>query len=141
MSLSAELLRFYYLKCVDDLRHLNAGRVEGRISYTSLLYLNIIMRTENCSAVYIAKALNITKSAVTSKINELIEQGFVERTQSQTDKRVYYLTLNPVIASELSAQDQRLARAEQAVSEKYSQLHFESLCDMLVRFNRQLTNS
>lgn len=44
----------------------------------------------------IAKTIGKDKSTVTSLVKKLIELGYVEKIQSQTDKRVTYLCLTPV---------------------------------------------
>jgi len=58
-----------------------------------LYYIELINKHENIRISEIAKMLNVKKSTVSIAINQLIEQGFVSKVQSDTDKRVYFLKL------------------------------------------------
>ena len=43
----------------------------------------------------VAKTLRVTLPAITHKVNELVEQGYLEKETSQKDLRVTYITLTP----------------------------------------------
>ena len=55
--------------------------------------------------------LHIATSAATLKVKELEKLGLVSKTQSEEDKRVYYLTVNEAVRAEYKAYDQSLYAA------------------------------
>lgn len=94
MDFLKEINHFYYQMSLKELQLMNESDYFHGLSYNSLLYLNIIAEWENCTVSTLADLLNITKSAVTIKVNELVKQGFLVKTQSSTDKRKFHLKLS-----------------------------------------------
>ncbi|MDR1754277.1 MAG: MarR family transcriptional regulator [Eubacterium sp.] len=137
MGLLEELNRFYYRKSLNELKKMSDCESGAYITYNSLLYLNVIMWTKNCTAGYISKALNVSKSAVAVKINELLKQGLIERCQSKTDKRIYYITIKPETADDLCKFDRKLEGAIETIGAKYSWSHLESFNVMLQKINEE----
>lgn len=78
-----------------ELRVLNQKDYYKGFSYNSILYLNVISQMESCTTGKLAQALQISAPAATSKVNELIKQGAVIKTQSEDDKRVFYIKIHP----------------------------------------------
>jgi len=133
MKLMETVTRFYYFEmAVSELRSMNQARHYPNITYNSLLYLNIIAYVPNCTASYLADLLNISKSAVTIKINELIKQGFVEKTQSKKDKRIKYLSLRGDIAKEFRQYDAFLYNTLEKIEKGYSESDLEIFSGILL---------
>lgn len=95
MNLAEEIESFYYELLTYKLATSNVKDSENHINYNSLLYFDLIARRRNCTPSYLSNVLNISNGAVTLKINELIRQGFVKQTRSNSDRRSRYLTLTP----------------------------------------------
>lgn len=131
MRLHDALNRFYYDQSLNELRLMNESPLHPNMTYNSLLYLDLISYREKCTASYLAEVLHISKSAVTIKMNELIRQGLVVRTQSGEDKRVYYLSVSPEIAEEFRRYDRKLDRAVEALAQRYTAEEIGLFCDML----------
>ena len=106
------------------------------VSYHSLLYLDLIALKEKCTASYLAQALNITKSAVTIKLNEMMEHGLIEKRQSEEDKRVFYLSVREDIAEEYKQYDRITCRAAQKLAQRFSPQELAKFCEMLEAFDR-----
>lgn len=72
-----------------------AGSTLGfsRLTVHQLQYLDAINDLENPTITEIAKRLHITKASVTVGVNKLIKMGFVSKTQSKEDKRVFHVSL------------------------------------------------
>ncbi len=80
---------------LTDLKKAHDSRQYHNLSYQDVLYLNMIECHPNkYTSSQIADLLQITRPAVTQKINILVEKGYVIRTQSPSDKRVHYLSVN-----------------------------------------------
>lgn len=65
----------------------------SNLSYRDIQYLEVIHKYKIITISELAYNLEITKSAVTQNINKLIKNGYVDKTQSESDKRNYNLTL------------------------------------------------
>ncbi len=72
-----------------------AGSTLGfsRLTVHQLQYLDAINDLENPTITELAKKLRITKASVTVGVNKLIKMGFVSKTQSKEDKRVFHVSL------------------------------------------------
>lgn len=65
----------------------------SNLSHRDIQYLEVIHKYKTITISELACSLEITKSAVTQNINKLIKNGYVNKTQSESDKRNYNLTL------------------------------------------------
>lgn len=63
------------------------------INITQFQYINAINHCTDLTFTGLAKALNLSKPAVTGIISKLIEQGYVTKCQSDSDRRVYFIHL------------------------------------------------
>lgn len=120
MDILEALQRFYYDTTLNELRLMNENTLYPNISYNSLLYLDLISYMENCTVSGLAAALHISKAAVTSKVNELIRMGLVEKAQSTQDRRVYYLSLTPQMQEDYRQYDARLQCAVRALKAQFT---------------------
>ncbi len=60
-----------------------------------LYYIELINKNSGISISDLSRILNVKKSTVSVAINQLIDLEIVKKTQSETDKRFYYLELTP----------------------------------------------
>ena len=80
---------------IADLRLQNTDMSKSKITYNSVLYLDIITaHSGEYTASQIADILHISRPSVTQKINELEKMGCIVKKQSENDKRVFYLHIN-----------------------------------------------
>lgn len=135
MDLRKSMERFYVAMVINELR-LGNGAVSQGITHNSLLYLDLIAYTDKCTVSRLADMLHIAKSAVTLKVKELEKLGLVSKTQSEEDKRVYYLTVNQAVRTEYKAYDRALYAALDKVEERYAPAQVDMLCDMLEIIHR-----
>lgn len=120
MKLIDEVNNFYYKMSLYELKIMNEGDYYNKLSYNTILYLNVISLTENCTVSKLAEALNITKSAVTLKVNEMIKQNLIVKEQSQEDKRVFYIKLSPEMEKAISIYNRIFEKIEKKVMERYT---------------------
>lgn len=138
MKLTEAINRFYYEGAINELRLMNNSVIQPTISYNTLLYMDIISYTENCTVSKLAKLLNVAKSAITGKVKVLIKKGLITKVQSSEDKRVFYLFVNKEIATQYYNEVRNRAVAE--IEKKYSAKEVESFCDMLDILSQQFTH-
>lgn len=132
MDLRQELGKFYYSAALCDLRLMNRTFMNQKITYNSLLYLELIYTMEGqCTASRIAELLYVSKPAVTLKVNELIKLGLVVKTLDPQDHRQNLLSINKNVIPEYRAYCQKNMSAVQMLQEKFSPEEIQRFCEML----------
>ncbi|MEG1657820.1 MAG: MarR family transcriptional regulator [Oscillibacter sp.] len=137
MELRDSLNQFYYDTTVNDLRQLSRS-ASGELSYNSIMYLDVISFQQeqgHCTISSLAETLRISKSAATMKIGELVRLGLIERTRSDRDRRVVYLTLSGPAAQALSAYDRPFERAVRQIESQFTPAQIETFCTILGTFS------
>ena len=82
--LKEALDKYYYIMTVNEHKRLGSKVICSDITYNSILYLDLIAYTPDCTPSKLAEILNVSKSAVTSKSAEMIRQGLIESVKSET---------------------------------------------------------
>lgn len=132
MELKKALDSFYYSTALCDLRLMTMQFSDKNITYNSLLYLELIFSMEGkCTASKIAGLLNISKPAVTLKINELIRQGLVTKKADPADKRRNILFVNEDVMPKYKIYRKQDSIAVKRILERYSAEDIDKFCEML----------
>lgn len=121
----------YYTVSLQDLRDFNQT-LPWSLSYSSLVYLDIIYCTPQCTPSHLSRILERSKSTVTMKLNELVRQGFVVRRRSQSDKRVVYLELAPPVQELYARYEARVDRVVEHLKTRFSQEDLDRFQEMLL---------
>ena len=80
----AAIHQFFRDITLQELRLMNHSDDLGRLTYTSLLYIDLIWSNQGVyTASAIAELLGVSKPAAIMKINELMAQGYLYKKQSQ----------------------------------------------------------
>ena len=130
MKLTPIVQQLYLAMSVSELRYANLSPFQ-KVTYTSLLYLDIIRSKENCTVSYLAQVLGIARSAVTIKVKELTRLGLVLKEQSAEDKRVFYLRLNAELTEEYRIFDNEMNDIEHKIRQQYSDKDVDLFTKML----------
>lgn len=131
MKLLDEVNHFYYKMSLYELQFMNHRDYYNGLSYNSMLYLNVVEQQQKCTVSQLAELLHITKSAVTIKVGELVKQGYLVKTQSQEDRRVYYLELNLEMKSIFEEYDSIFLKIEKKLRVTYTLSEMDLFCRML----------
>ena len=94
---------------------------DGSLSAMEAFSLEVISMLEQPTVGQFADFLNISQSNATYKVNNLIRKGYLERQNSQTDRREYHLVLSEkfyTYAGLLSAYEQTVIKRMQAYKVK-----------------------
>jgi DNA-binding MarR family transcriptional regulator len=67
----------------------------AEINLTQFQYINVIKQNDELTFTGLAEVLNLSKPAVTTIVNKLIEQGYIYKCRSADDRRVYHIHLTP----------------------------------------------
>jgi DNA-binding MarR family transcriptional regulator len=130
MNIKNTIKTYFHEVTLNELHLMNDGS-NWDISYNSLLYLDLINMTPNCTGSYLAEKLNISKSAVTLKLNELIKDGLVIKRQSENDRRVFYIEVSPDSEIYYSQYEKALNSAITKIKGKYDEKEIQIFCDIL----------
>lgn len=132
--LKEALDRYYYKVTLSELKRLSNGKEFSGITYNSLLYMDLIAYGDNPTPSKLAKMLNVSKSAVTSKVSELMKQGLVDRVESETDKRSFTLRPSASAAKIYKTCDTAFEKAVDELNKIYSSEEIASFCRILDSF-------
>lgn len=67
----------------------------------------------------LADYMRLSRPAVTQKVNELVKKGLVIKTQSEQDKRVFYLSLSDKVTE--NCREPKMNTVLEAVDKKFSE--------------------
>jgi len=91
----------------------------SKLTVHQLQYIDAIHQLGEPAITEIAEKLKITKASVTNGINKLVALGFVTKTQSGEDRRVFHVAL--------TAAGERLVKAKQRALKEYGRFLRASL--------------
>ncbi len=115
-----------------ELKRLYSYDKKSVLSYHDTLYLNIIEAHPNkYTSSQIADLLKITRPSVTEKINQLCKKGYILRTQSEIDKRVFYLSINPDGPKDYELTADYEDEIERRVLERFGEEKSNTFCEMI----------
>jgi DNA-binding MarR family transcriptional regulator len=115
----------------------DAGSSTGvsKLTISQFQYIDAIDGLGYPTITDIANRLNITKASVTTGINRLVALGYVVKTQSEEDKRVFHVSLSEAGGGLVQAKYQALKEYEEfilsALSEEETR-QFEGILAKLV---------
>lgn len=131
-SLSEVMGNFYHDMAILQLKLQNADFSKAELSFNSLQYLEIIGAHQGeYTASKIADILHVAKPSVTQKINKLEELGYIEKKQSDTDKRIYYLYTTKKADRKKNEMLKFDAKIESALKKKYNQENLDLFYEMI----------
>lgn len=120
MTLDKTFSDFHYAFILNDLRRMGKSRLLSRVSYSNLLYLDLIDMIPDCTASKLSEALHVTKPAVTIRVNELMRLGLVKKETNPADGRMQYIRLNNEAVEEYRTFDSMQRHAVEAVRAAHS---------------------
>ena len=89
----ARLVNLLWGECIQNLSSILDESEQSKFTNNDYYYLYVIEELGEPNFSAIAQALNLTKPGVTAIVRKLCNMGLVEKRQSETDKRVYYVSL------------------------------------------------
>ena len=111
---------------------------DGSLSAMEAISLEVINLLSEPTVGQFADFLNISQSNATYKVNNLIKKGYLERQNSRTDRREYYLVLSEKFYSYiglLSSYEQEVVRR---IRERFSPEELEIFDRMLETISKEL---
>jgi DNA-binding MarR family transcriptional regulator len=109
----------------------------SRLTVHQLQYIDAIYQLGQPTITEVADKLKITKASVTAGINKLADLGYVVKTQSKEDKRIFHVTLTDAAGRLVKAKVRALkeyGKFIRAVLTEEEASQFEAILAKLVDF-------
>lgn len=110
---------FHLYHGLNALEFQTNSKKSGDLTYRDLMYINLIMFMDDCTVTKLAEIMNISKPAVTMRVNRLIEQGIIIKQKSREDERVNILMLSPATYARFGENDKRINHALAKICEEF----------------------
>lgn len=104
---------------------------DGSLSAMEAFSLEVIKMLDNPTVGQFADFLNISQSNATYKVNNLIKKGYLERQNSQTDRREYHLILSEKFYRYAELLTSYEIKVMERMKERFGQEDLEKLDEML----------
>ena len=124
---------FHLYHGLNALEFQTNSKRSGDLTYRDLMYINLIMFMDDCTVTKLAEIMNISKPAVTMRVNRLIEQGLIIKQKSRKDERVNILMLSPETYARFGDNDKRINHALAKICEEYSPEDVKIFANMMDR--------
>lgn len=133
MGIKDTVVDLEYKFVINELRTMNKLKNKANIKFTynSLLYLQMIYHTPKCTVSHIAEKLDIAKSSVTLKINELVKNKLIEKTRDNMDRRVFYISLTEKGNEVIYVFESATNEASREIEENFSNEEINSFCKIM----------
>lgn len=112
-------IKFMKAMDIDEFNLIRDSEYGEKLTYINILHLYIISHTEKITVSELANKLKMSRPAITQKINDLEKLGMIIKTQSNEDKRVYYISLSKELKEILK--EPKMATVLDAVDKKFSE--------------------
>ena len=111
---------------------------DGSLSAMEAFSLEIIYLLNEPTVGQFADFLNISQSNATYKVNSLIKKGYIERQNSQVDRREYHLVLSEKFLNYVGLFNQYEHTVMQRIEGRFSPEDVRKFDEMLAVISREL---
>ena len=111
---------------------------DGSLSAMEAISLEVINMLSEPTVGQFADFLNISQSNATYKVNNLIKKGYLERQNSQTDRREYHLVLSEKYYNYESLMSSYEQKVVGRIRERFSPEELETFDRMLETIAKEL---
>lgn len=118
-------LNFYKSICTD------VGRKEEKVTVLEALTLEVIYSLENPTVNDVAKFLETSQPNAAYKVGTLEDKGYIEKVQSQEDRREFFLVLTDKYHDYAKVKNESIDKVFERVSEKYSDEEWQLVSEIL----------
>lgn len=101
------------------------------ISLTGYHYLEMLSSMDNPTFVDLTRRMGVSKPTVTIMVNKLIDKGYLKKTQSEADRRVYYISFTEKGKKVVKAFQEAHAQFVNYVSSRFNDEELDTLISLL----------
>lgn len=121
-KLEANLLDHALTKYLKSTKQLDEATVPKHVNNVRGFILRIIYRYGSCTIKDILKEVTLSPSATTTALNHLEQEGFIERSRNNNDRRTVWITLSE---SGRGAAEQMIENRQQLIDGMFERLTAE----------------
>ncbi len=133
MSKKTELITEIF----DIARFIGSNQPEGRLTIIQLRTIMYISKNGLVKPTEIAKYFSITPASVTSQIDTLVKDGWLERVYNKDDKRVIEVKLAERAKIELPVEIEKLNKHCSWIFDVLEESEEKDLLEILKKLNRK----
>jgi DNA-binding MarR family transcriptional regulator len=133
MSKKTELITEIF----DIARFIGSNQPEGRLTIIQLRTIMYISKNGLVKPTQIAKYFSITPASVTSQIDTLVKDGWLERVYNKDDKRVIEVKLAERAKIELPVEIEKLNKHCSWIFDVLEESEEKDLLEILKKLNRK----
>lgn len=105
------------------------------LSAASIHYIDVISTMHHPTSVELADKLGLSKPSVTIMVNKLVEKGYVQKTRSHEDGRVFYLDLTETGKTIARAYHKAHYKVVEHIYSRLSREEIETLIALLTKIS------
>ena len=111
---------------------------DGSLSAMEALSLDVIRALDEPTVGQFADFLNISQSNATYKVNSLIKKGYLERRNSESDRREYHLVLSDKFYRYLELKTSYEVTVVQRMKDRFTDEDIAKFSEMLTVMSHEL---
>ena len=111
---------------------------DGSLSAMEALSLDVIRTLDEPTVGQFADFLNISQSNATYKVNSLIKKGYLERRNSESDRREYHLVLSDKFYHYLELKTSYEVTVVQRMKDRFTDEDIAKFSEMLTVMSHEL---
>lgn len=124
------------IKEIFDLsRHITSEQMKSRLTMIQIRTLIYVHENKIVKPTEIAKNFRITPASVTSQIDKLVEDGWLERVRNEDDKRVIEVKLTEKGKRELPNEIEKLHQSCEWIFKSLDQQEQKKLLELVRKVN------
>ena len=105
------------------------------LSAASIHYIDVMSTMHHPTSVELADKLGLSKPSVTIMVSKLVENGYVQKTRSHEDGRVFYLALTEKGKTIANAYHEAHYKVVEHISSRLSLEEIETLIALLTKIS------
>jgi DNA-binding MarR family transcriptional regulator len=105
------------------------------LTFKQFVYLDAILRMNKPTYSDIAKKFAITKPSVSAIVNKLISLDYLNRIQSEDDRRVYHVTAGPKGSIMLAIENDAVSSLSQKIVSCFSEAELATYISLTEKIN------
>lgn len=137
-ELSKEFLMIYNRFRLDFYRNLNFGESDDSLTVSESFCLEVINGLNKATVRDVALFMKISQPNAAYKISNLENKGYITKTQSQEDKRVFYLDVTEKYKGFLEKKNSGVLELLDKIMENLSDSELKSTTEVIRKLNENM---
>lgn len=136
-----EFLKIYNRFRLDFYRNLNFGEAEDALTVSESFCLEVINGLNQATVRDVATFMKISQPNAAYKISNLEKKGYITKTQSQEDKRIFYLNVTDKYYGFLELKNENVVAILDEIMDNLSPEEIEITTKMMGRINENIPSA